>query len=51
VDTDDAGNVYVGGDTISTTFPTVTPRQASPGGNGDAFVGRLSPTGAVQWMT
>jgi hypothetical protein len=42
---DSAQNVYVTGDTTSTDFPTVSPRQAASGGNLDAFVSKLSPAG------
>jgi hypothetical protein len=44
---DAAHNVYVTGDTTSTDFPTVSPRQAASGGNLDAFVTKLSPAGSA----
>jgi hypothetical protein len=41
---DSAGNAYVAGYTTSTDFPTMNPLQpAYAGGNGDAFVAKLSP--------
>jgi len=44
---DAAGNVYVTGLAYSTDFPTVSPIQATNGGNGDAFVTKLDPTGSA----
>ncbi|MBK6314022.1 MAG: SBBP repeat-containing protein [Blastocatellia bacterium] len=41
------GDVVVTGTTDSSSFPTVEPLQASPGGGGDAFVTRLSPDGST----
>jgi len=41
------GDVYVGGTTDSTDFPTVSPLQNSLAGGLDAFVTRLDPTGSV----
>jgi RHS repeat-associated protein len=49
---DAAGHAYVTGFTSSPDFPTVNPFQASPGGNRDAFVAKLTPTGsAVAYAT
>ncbi len=46
------GDVVVTGTTDSSSFPTVEPLQASPGGGGDAFVTRFSPDGsAVRYST
>ncbi|HVF55990.1 MAG TPA: SBBP repeat-containing protein [Pyrinomonadaceae bacterium] len=42
---DSAGNAYVGGDTFSTNFPTLSPIQAANGGNGDTFVLKVNPGG------
>ncbi len=42
---DSAGNVYLGGDTFSTNFPTANPIQAALGGNGDAFVLKVNAAG------
>lgn len=47
---DAAGNVYVTGSTDSVDFPT-TAGGAGPRGNRDAFVTKLSPTGAVVYST
>jgi hypothetical protein len=45
---DSAGNAYViGGTTDSTDFPTMNPLQPVYGGNGDAFVAKLNPTGSA----
>jgi len=43
---DSSGNAYVVGSTTSTNFPTVSPFQANNGGSTDAFVSKLSATGA-----
>jgi hypothetical protein len=40
-----AGNAYVAGFTASSDFPTVNAFQADFGGNLDAFVAKLNPTG------
>ncbi|UCG03244.1 MAG: right-handed parallel beta-helix repeat-containing protein [Candidatus Heimdallarchaeota archaeon] len=45
---DGMGNAYVGGDTLSTDFPTVNPYNATGGGNQsyrDVFVFKLNSTG------
>ena len=42
-----AGNAYVTGTTSSTDFPTVNALQAVFGGNLDAFVAKLNPTGSA----
>ncbi len=44
---DSAGNAYVSGGTFSTDFPTASPLQASFGGDEDAFVAKLNPTGSA----
>jgi RHS repeat-associated protein len=44
---DRARYVYFAGFTASTNFPTVSPVQATPGGDLDAFAARLSPNGAA----
>lgn len=45
---DASGNAYVTGYTHSTNFPTVNPIQAAfAGGNGDAFVLKLNPSGST----
>ncbi len=46
---DAAGNAYVTGYTLSSDFPGVTPAslQSASGGGRDAFVAKLSPTGAA----
>jgi Beta-propeller repeat len=44
---DSTGNAYVTGATFSTNFPTVNPLQPAYGGNGDAFVSKISPTGSA----
>ena len=43
---DSTGSAYVTGGTSSANFPTQVPFQAAAGGAGDAFVTRLSPSGA-----
>ncbi len=42
---DAAGNIYITGSTASTDFPVFHPAQATTGGNGDAFVAKISSDG------
>ncbi len=46
---DSAGNAYVTGSTVSPDFPVTTPvfQHAYGGGNADAFVAKLGPTGTT----
>jgi Bacterial Ig-like domain (group 3)/Beta-propeller repeat len=44
---DSSGNAYVTGFTNSTDFPTKNPLQAANGGEGDAFVAKINPTGSA----
>lgn len=44
---DSAGNVYVAGSTISTNFPTASPRQATLSGQFDIFVTKFNPSGSA----
>ncbi|MBW2145909.1 MAG: SBBP repeat-containing protein [Deltaproteobacteria bacterium] len=45
---DSSGNAYITGETKSTDFPTASPYQAtSAGGDGDAFVAKLSESGST----
>jgi hypothetical protein len=47
-----SGSSYLAGQTDSPDFPTRLPAQAGPGGDGDAFVSRLSPSGSrLTWST
>ena len=39
---DSVGNAYVAGGAISTDFPVINPLQATSGGDGDAFVAKIS---------
>ena len=43
---DSSGNAYVAGNTSSTNFPTLSALQAANGGGGDAFITKLSASGA-----
>ena len=43
-----SGDAFITGETISTNFPTANARQASNGGNWDAFVARISTASDVQ---
>lgn len=45
------GNVYVAGSTTSVDFPTAAAADPTLGGSEDAFVAKLSPTGAVLYST
>jgi len=42
---DSAGNAYVTGGTTSTNFPTASAVQSTSGGNQDAFITKLNPSG------
>src|ERR1700722_15899777 len=42
---DTAGNAYIAGTTASTNFPVFKAAQATTGGNGDAFVAKISTDG------
>jgi hypothetical protein len=44
---DSSGNAYVTGATGSTDFPTMNPLQPIYGGDGDAFVAKLNPSGSA----
>ncbi|MGI9605699.1 MAG: SBBP repeat-containing protein, partial [Acidimicrobiales bacterium] len=44
IDLDASDNVYVGGSTKSTNFPTSSAYQATNGGDNDAWVAKLNPT-------
>jgi hypothetical protein len=47
-----SGSSYLTGHTDSPDFPTRLQAQAGPGGDGDAFVSRLSPSGSrLTWST
>jgi len=44
---DSSGNVYIGGETISTDYPTVSPLQGSHGGGSyDAFITKIDASGS-----
>ncbi len=43
---DASGNAYVVGSTSSTNFPTVSPLQTTLGGDTDAYVVKINPTGS-----
>ena len=44
---DNAGSVYITGNTVSLYFPTVAAFQPNRAGNKDAFVAKLNPTGSA----
>ncbi|MGH2441923.1 MAG: SBBP repeat-containing protein, partial [Chloroflexota bacterium] len=48
---DSAGNAYVTGSTQSDNFPVQTPLQPALGGENDAFVTKLDPTGKIIYST
>ncbi|MEO7080655.1 MAG: hypothetical protein ABIY71_03970, partial [Flavobacteriales bacterium] len=45
------GDIFIGGRTKSTNFPTVTPRQSTRGGNEAGFLQRVSGTGTTLWSS
>ncbi len=45
---DTSGNAYVAGQTCSLDFPLANPEQATPGGNCDAFVSKVSILTGIQ---
>jgi hypothetical protein len=47
VKVDSSGNVYVAGITPSADFPTQSPHQPASGGNYDAFITKLNPSGSA----
>jgi uncharacterized protein (TIGR03437 family) len=49
--TNAAGEVYVTGTTSASDFPVLNASQPGFGGNTDAFVAKLSPTGGLLWAT
>lgn len=48
---DASGNAYVAGDTESSDFPVFNPLQPAIGGQRNAFVTKLSPTGMLVYST
>ncbi|MBK8339493.1 MAG: hypothetical protein IPK99_05540 [Flavobacteriales bacterium] len=46
-----SGDLFVGGNTASTNFPTVSPRQATRGGTTAGFLQRLTGSGATTWSS
>ena len=48
---DSSGNVYIAGDTLSVNFPVLNAFQSASGGNTDAFVTKLSPSGTMLLST
>jgi hypothetical protein len=48
---DGSGNAYIAGDTLSVNFPVTNAAQSVLAGNADAFVTKLSPTGAMVFST
>ncbi|MBK8614519.1 MAG: hypothetical protein IPN85_13790 [Flavobacteriales bacterium] len=45
------GDLFVGGNTSSTNFPTVSPRQATRGGSSAGFLQRLTGAGSTTWSS
>ncbi len=48
---DSGNNLYVAGQTISTDFPLLNPAQAAKGGNFDAFIAKITSSGAKTYST
>jgi hypothetical protein len=46
-----SGDLFVGGNTSSTNFPTVSPRQSTRGGTTAGFLQRLTGAGATTWSS
>ena len=46
-----SGDLFVGGNTASTNFPTVSPRQATRGGTSAGFLQRMTGAGATTWSS
>ncbi|MBP6574924.1 MAG: hypothetical protein KA230_10770, partial [Flavobacteriales bacterium] len=46
-----SGDLFVGGNTSSTNFPTVSPRQATRGGTTAGFLQRMTGAGATTWSS
>ncbi|HNQ61986.1 MAG TPA: SprB repeat-containing protein, partial [Bacteroidia bacterium] len=44
-------DIYVGGLTMSSNFPTVSPRQGSLGGDQSGFLQKLTSTGSTTWSS
>ncbi len=48
---DASGNAYIAGDTMSANFPILGAAQSTFGGNQDAFVTKLNPSGSIVYST
>ncbi|MBK9761610.1 MAG: hypothetical protein IPO90_16990 [Flavobacteriales bacterium] len=46
-----SNEIFLGGYTASTNFPTVSPRQSTRGGNTAGFLQRLNSIGAASWSS
>ncbi len=46
-----SGDLFVGGNTSSTNFPTTTPRQSVRGGTSAGFLQRLTGAGSTTWSS
>ncbi|HRP82358.1 MAG TPA: hypothetical protein PLY76_10690, partial [Flavobacteriales bacterium] len=46
-----SGDIFIGGRTTSTNFPTLSPRQSTRGGSEDGFLQRISGTGTTVWSS
>ena len=45
------GDLFVGGNTSSTNFPTASPRQSTRGGSSAGFIQRMTGAGATTWSS
>lgn len=45
------GDIYIGGTTSSTNFPTLSARQTTRGGNQSGFLQRINTSGTTQWSS
>ncbi len=48
---DSSGNIYITGDTGSTSFPTTAPLQGTAAANGDLFITKINPSQNVAYVT
>lgn len=45
------GDLFIGGSTASTNFPTLNPRQSTRGGSSAGFIQKMNAVGNLQWAS